>query len=209
MSKKRRIFLNDPIIVESAPRQPTIIEGWGRPEVDEECRKKLKKYLLKTAVHCATEANEKMMLLFDRYGIDKNDLENRWYQLAFRLATEHEPGFKTVEIKKQGRPPEWDYISLAALYFEVELIKNERNKSAHKTGNYPACRILSQREPYKSKGLSLKRLVNLYNEAKKSPMVLAFKHTIKDSPETTVQEIERWFDGMRKIRDSIKPTRKA
>jgi len=188
--KKRKRWkgnLNRPIKTEPPPDSPTILEDILNPDSKAEFKKKRDKYLVKSTFYCATEALNKMNELLEHYEIDKNDLDNRWYLLAFRLATDHVPGFRVEQKKELGRPQEWDIVSLAILYCDVKDVKREREEKGLSAKMTDICQILSKREPYKLRrgshheirmhnktGITNKTIVNLYMRAKESPLVLLF-----------------------------------
>jgi len=164
---------------EPPPDYPTILEDILNPDAKAEFKKKSDKYLVKSTFYCATESIKKMMELLEHYEIDKNDLNNRWYLLAHRLATDHVPGFRVEQKKESGRPQEWDVVSLAILYCDVKDVKREREEKGLSAKMTDICQILSKREPYKLRrgskyktGITRKTIVNLYERAKKSPLVL-------------------------------------
>jgi len=166
---------------EPPPDYPTILEDIVNPNAMAEFNTKKRKYLLRSSVHTATECLKKMSELLEHYEIDKNDLVNRWFWLAFRLATDHVPGFRVEQEKESGRPQEWDIVSLAILYCDVKDVKREREKKELSAKMTDICNSLSKREPYKSRrvsnhktGITGKTIVNLYERAKESPLVLLF-----------------------------------
>ncbi len=190
--KRGKRNLARPMKTGSSPDYPTILETIINPDADTEFKKKLHKYLLESASHCATESINKMDELFDHYKIDKYDLNNRWYLLALNLATDHVPGFGVEQTKQSGRPREWDIVNLAILYCDVKDLKREREGKKLSTKTSEVCRFLSKRKQYMGKRLSGKTIVNLYLKSKESPFVSLYIHSLlytsDDDPIETIKD---------------------
>lgn len=113
----------------------------------------------------AAEEDIKMMAeLVELYEIDPYD-PDRWFYLAFHLASQHVPGFKYKKFKRKGGAPiKWDKEAQQGLVDDVFIVR----------GLFPhydakrACKWLSDINFYKQKPLNL---YNQYTIAKKNPKV--------------------------------------
>ena len=87
------------------------------------------------------EALERMMLLFDHYGIDDH---SNWVALAFALARDHVPGLRIMK-DRPGAKRKWTPTDAARLQLALGKIMGERNVT--KTH---AARILVKQDPWSS-----------------------------------------------------------
>ena len=106
---------------------------------------------------------EKLFLLMDFYGIDKDDTENRFMMLAYHLALTHEPGFKIGQ--PTGAKKKWDSTQLAGLAATIKLMMINKPISISN-----ACQILKDRY-FADHPITKKTIENKYNEALKDRTV--------------------------------------
>lgn len=115
----------------------------------------------------------KLPLLLDHFAISR-DASDCWYELAYRLARAHVPGFQTVAPSKVGAPQEWGELELTALHIEVEILTKQGMTAMD------ACRALvrlpdgSWRFP---RSRDAKTLYRRYQQAKKLAIVIALRNT--------------------------------
>lgn len=106
---------------------------------------------------------EKLFLLMDFYGIDKDDTENRFMMLAYHLALTHETGFKIAQ--PAGKKKKWDIPQLAGLVATVNLLMINKPMSISN-----ACQIVKDRY-FTDHPMTKKTIENKYNEASKNKFV--------------------------------------
>jgi len=168
--------LRKPIILPLPP--PTPITLLHTPEQVKQIKNEREKWKQECEIFAAKEIFDKFNLLFDLYGIDRND-PNKWFKLAFGLATYHYAGFSGAS--PPGRHEKWNDLSLLKLYCDINQIRKEKKNCSIKH----ACSLLSRREHEYSQ--SPRTLYNMYFVAKKSIFVewlksLSIKHGV-DSDE--------------------------
>lgn len=120
---------------------------------------------LKDAVHCATEAIQKLGTLCDHYGVSHGN----WFALSLALANKHVPGFRVETEKVSGRPVEWDMKRLLRLWWDVQVLVREKTVSV-----YEACNNLATTDKWMEySGNSLRKRYE--QDAEQSPMVMLLK----------------------------------
>jgi hypothetical protein len=145
--------LNEPIVSKALALLPKLdLSDQERQELNELVKKDLEQQWM-----------QKLELLLDHYKVQRD--KDQWRILSFRLAWDFVPGMKVVtEPVKKGRPGEWKGVKGLRLFYEVELIKNER-----KRGERDAIHILITRHPDEwgmYKGKKERQLVSRYSEVK-------------------------------------------
>lgn len=121
----------------------------------------------------AVEFQEKLLLLFDLFGIDQTS-EDRWVQLSMRLVVEYIPGFSVAESSPDGRKEIWDDQRLAKLWYEATEIQQQRTAAAVIRSDVDACRLLARAGGARTTGeveRRAKTLVNRLAKARSSPLV--------------------------------------
>jgi len=147
--------LSEPIVIPNPPSLPTLLTS-GKNEKNKQSAEKWEKACTLIGT---TLAIKKLGLLFDWYGIDKKN-EDRWFNLAFRLAIDYIPGFSTA--KPPGRHNEWDDFRLLKLNWEVKKVQKEKGQYSAQD----ACRLLAKRPNEYSQ--TQRTLYNRFIESNKS-----------------------------------------
>jgi hypothetical protein len=144
--------LNEPIVSKAPAHLQRGLSDQDRQEPNESVEKAI-----------TQEQMRKLELLLDCYDVPRG--EDQWRKLSFCLALDFVPGMEVVsELAKKGRPGEWKGVKGIRLFYEVELIKNER-----KHGARDAIRTLINRHPDDwgaYKGKKELQLVSRYSEVK-------------------------------------------
>lgn len=99
------------------------------------------------------QSQEKILLLMDHYGIDR-EAERKWELLSMSLALEYVPGFQIKHMEaKRGPKTKWNLMRHAKLYCAV-MMKNSERKQKHYTteNNKEACRLLARMDYWKEWG---------------------------------------------------------
>lgn len=88
---------------------------------------------------------DKMLLLYDRFGIDPAS-KDAWMRLAFELAVRHVPGFSIEVQPRHGRPVEKGVNENIQLFLSVRQIQDEEKMAGRSASVAAACKILATRE---------------------------------------------------------------
>lgn len=154
--------LNEPIV--RTDRLVLGLQVYGKPESERE------EIFKAEADRIAREKGEKLLLLFEHYGIPKAAacLPVAYIYLAFHLALDCVPGMRVVEgpRRKRGAPGRWKGVDGAILILDVKEIIAERQN-----GIADAIRILLLRKPELAKEFDAPTLETRYYEALKEPTV--------------------------------------
>jgi len=194
LREKYKGDLKKPIKLPPVPVKPTILgEEKNEREKNKIFQSKIEAYEQNNSSHILSEAQRKMHLLVEKYGLDKSK-ENVWFEVALNLAIDHVPGFVVEKKGQRGRKPKWNYIHQFRLYFDVlKLTKGDLQNNYILT----ACHDLSKQEPWKSFINSkretadpAKTLQNQFAEARKSPLVRMFE-SLPDDPELKQEIYEK------------------
>lgn len=121
----------------------------------------------------ATEIHKRNSLLFQQYGIDKND-PAQWFFLSQKLAHEYLKGFR-VEIKSpQGRPTKYIEGLLVEIFRAFRTYRDEHPKKPYesKLTDRAIANILYKEKRWKDEFSSSKKLHEHYGMAKKHPLMV-------------------------------------
>ena len=141
MPAKRRRYAGELATPIVWPAPPTF-EGAVTEERVQEYRRKCENHQREVGQRVEQKLLEKISLLMKHYGItDENDTT----ALAWELAFNHVPGFKTVpEVHtKKGRKKEWHGGKLRELYDIVQSVKEQ-----HKFNDRQALKFVSNNPQY-------------------------------------------------------------
>ena len=138
-------------------------------------------------------AIKKMSTLLDYYDINQ-DNENKWFELAMKLAMAHEPGFQMQE-SPSGRINTWDSNQLLGFYCLIELIKEKKGISTTH-----ACQI-AKKDHFPDSAISIKTLANKYSLVKKDKIAMALYDLAlqldikKNSNDARLKTLQEMFDA--------------
>jgi len=151
------------------PRPQKIVTVLTSPDEEEQIEKEREEWKTKCAFIAGKNRFEKFDLLFDWYDIDKNDLNGRWFKLAFRLVLDHIRGFSVVEEKRSGRRKEWNDFRLLELNWEInKTLKQKKQRDP----SYSAKAVCKYATDW---GCKSGALYNRYLESKQSTFVKWFE----------------------------------
>ena len=123
----------------------------------------------------------KLLLLMEFYNIDKDDIEDRWFKLAYHLAVTHEVGFKIAQ--PSGSKKKWDVPQLLGLVATIRLIIIYKPMSVSN-----ACQIIKDRY-FNGRSTTKKTIENKYGEALRSKTVNKMLYMTLD-PKTGASNLE-------------------
>lgn len=145
---------------------------------DEEIQNQLqrdKQELVREALSATVQQLEKIVLLFEHYGIAQHD-NDRWCWLAINLARDYVPEFQIESKKRRGRGKTWDDAVYAFLYFTIHKKMHQSKHSTRTLNISDVCKsLVKNHEPWKSMNVKAKTLENNYALASESPQVSVFK----------------------------------
>ncbi len=185
---KKKIILPDP------PKVPSQAMSFLSPDLVDEYRQVLEKYLREQHIELRKKQAEKIPALYEFYGIDINAADAKEW-LVISLAEDYIPGFQYQSEPSAGRQEIWDDLTFLELFFDVEKLKSKNNRNVEqlKFTTERACKILVKQEPWasrlKAKGygaITAKNLQNKYAKAKESFLVRMY---IENSGTGNAQEL--------------------
>lgn len=152
------------------PDYPTALLTGTDPLAVEEWKDKYEEWRTNAGIEMGLAAIEKLGALLDHYGIQR-DAEERWFNLALKLALDYVPGFQ-VERKPvpKGRRLKWTEMRLAALHCAVMTENLRRRDVGLAESDIDACRRLAKTDAWRGWG-EAKTLCNKLGEARTSLLV--------------------------------------
>lgn len=134
----------------------------------------------------AQQEAERLVALFDHFGLDVGD----WRTLAFSLARQHVPGFRRRPFRKRKRY--WDDVRYLMLWRDVQVLFHQEKASSVRE----ACRVLGRTKDWRGK----KRLREHYYEALKTEAVeLEVKVWKKIGAEAALKHLDQFLEQYRRL----------
>jgi hypothetical protein len=162
----------------------------------------------------ATEIHKKNNLLFEQYGIDKND-PAKWFFLSQKLAHEYVKGFR-VEIKSpQGRPTKYIEGLLVEIFraFITYRENHPKKPSEPILTDRAIANILYKEQRWKDEFSSPKKLYEHYGMAKKLSLLVHASNLLShpdtnDSAYKMMEELIQDSKHLETIGNKIKKEKK-